>query len=112
MNKHMDLLKMMTLLQPIPTEQINILLTDGSFKISAYKKDSIIHLEDERCTKMEVILSGMVTVERIDIDGNLMTVAQFFSNDILGGNLLFSKNPNYPMTIRSKLSTMVLEIHG
>lgn len=111
MDKHMDLLEMMTLLKPIPAEQIKALLKDGRFKISTYRKNSIVHLEDDRCTKMEVILSGMVTVERIDIDGRLMTVAEFFSDDIIGGNLLFSKNPYYPMTIRSKLATMVLEIN-
>ena len=30
--------------------------------------------------------------------------------DILGGNLLFSKNPYYPMTILTKLPTDILEI--
>ena len=40
-----------------------------------------------------------------------MTVAEFLSDDILGGNLLFSKNPHYPMTITAKSPAVILEIN-
>ena len=59
---------------------------------------------------LEIILSGSVAVERIDEAGNLMTIAEFLSDDILGGNLLFSKKPYYPMTITAKQPTVILAI--
>jgi CRP-like cAMP-binding protein len=40
-----------------------------------------------------------------------MTIAEFFSDDILGGNLMFSKNPRYPMTTTAKQQTIILEIN-
>lgn len=51
-----------------------------------------------------------MTIERIDESGNFMTIADFYSNEILRGNLLFSKNPHYPMTITTKHPAVVLEI--
>jgi CRP-like cAMP-binding protein len=62
------------------------------------------------CENLEIILSGEVAVERIDESGKLMTIAEFFDGDILGGNLLFSKNPCYPMTVTAKKPTIILEI--
>jgi CRP-like cAMP-binding protein len=70
-----------------------------------------VHFSGEVCSKLEIILSGSVVVERIDESGNLMTVAEFLGDDILGGNLLFSKNPHYPMTITAKSPTVILEIN-
>jgi len=57
------------------------------------------------------ILLKKVVIERIDESGNLMTIAEFFSGDVLGGNLIFSKNPHYPMTVTAKLPTVILEIN-
>lgn len=98
------------LLNSISGETIDSYLKDGSFKIKTYGKNNIIHFTGEICLNLEVILSGKVTVERIDESGNLMTIADFYNNEILGGNLLFSKNPHYPMTITAKQPAVILEI--
>jgi CRP-like cAMP-binding protein len=39
-----------------------------------------------------------------------MSIAGFLKDEFLGGNLLFSKNPYYPMTITAKTPTVILEI--
>jgi CRP-like cAMP-binding protein len=100
-----------TLLKAIPPERIQSYLRDGSFKISTYGKNAIIHFSGEICTKLEIILEGNVHVERIDESGSLMIIAEFSNDQILGGNLLFSKNPYYPMTITTKNLAVILEIH-
>lgn len=110
MNRHLDLILKSTLLRSLPNEEIELYLHDGSFKITSYNKNNIVHFSTEVCTKLEIILSGSVAVERIDEAGNLMTIAEFFSDDILGGNLLFSKNPYYPMTITAKQEAVMLAI--
>ncbi len=111
MYKHKNLMEKSTLLKAIPSDRIQSYLRDGSFKISTYGKNAIIHFSGEVCTKLEIILDGNVHVERIDESGNLMTIAEFWSDEILGGNLLFSKNPYYPMTITAKNPVVILEIH-
>ena len=47
-------------------------------------------------------------IERIDEQGNLMTIAQCHRNEIIGGNLLFSSNPCYPMTLTATRDTVLL----
>jgi CRP-like cAMP-binding protein len=111
MNKHNSLMKKSTLLSSISADEINSYLRDGSFNISTYGKNNIVHFSGEMCLKLEIILSGRVTVDRIDESGNLMAIAEFHSDEILGGNLLFSKKPHYPMTITAKQPTAILEIN-
>ena len=106
----MTLMEQSTLLNLLTTEEIRGYLSDGSFRTAAYNKNKIVHFAGEVCAKLEIILSGQVVVERIDETGHLMTVAEFFRNDLLGGNLLFSKNPYYPMTVTAKEPTVILEI--
>jgi hypothetical protein len=89
--EYSDYLDQADLLRSLSEEEIESCLDTGSFKISAYGKNGIVHFVGEACVKLDVILSGSVVVERIDEAGNLMTVAEFIANDILGGNLLFPK---------------------
>lgn len=85
-------------------------LNDGSFMFRRYGKNSIVHCSGDSCSKLELILSGKVVVDRIDESGNIMSIAGFLKDEFLGGNLLFSKNPYYPMTITAKTPTVILEI--
>lgn len=110
MNNYIGLMKKTSLLNSIPNSELDLYLKDGSFKTIAYGKNNIIHFIGEMCLKSEILLSGKVVVERIDESGNLMTISEFYGDDILGGNLLFSKSPYYPMMITAKQPTVVLEI--
>lgn len=111
MDRRISLMRTCPPLRSITAEQMSAYLRDGSFKLSTYGKNSIVHFSGEVCSKLEFILSGTVTVERIDEAGTLMTIAQFCGGDILGGNLLFSKNRHYPMTVTAKQPSTILEIN-
>lgn len=100
-----------TLLRTLSSAEIGFCMKEGSFKITEYGKNSIVHFVGDLCSKLEIILAGRVVVERIDESGNLMTIAEFLSDDILGGNLMFSKNPHYPMTITAKQPTVIIDIN-
>lgn len=110
MVNHVDLIRNNTLLTSLPLEVIDTNLRDGSFRLCSYGKNNIMHFSGEVCGKLEIILSGKVIVERIDESGDIMTIAEFFSDEILGGNLLFSRNPHYPLTITAKQPTIIVEI--
>ncbi len=110
MHPHIHLMRKITLLNSLSDEVIVTHLKNGAFKIATYKKNSVIHFDGELCSKLEIILSGKVVVDRIDESGNLLTISEFYSDDILGGNLLFSKDPYYPMTISTQMPTEILEI--
>lgn len=99
------------LLENIDSILINKYINNSSFVIKNYNTNNILHFEGEPCNVVEIILEGKVVVERIDESGNLMNIAEFVSDDLLGGNLVFSKNPYYPMTITSKSQCRILEIN-
>lgn len=77
----------------------------------SYTKDAVIHFDSDICTNIEIIISGEVIVERINESGNLMKITEFYPDDILGGNLVFSKNPHYPMTVSAKTPVILISIH-
>lgn len=110
MNYQLKFINNATLLNSFTSEQIESYIRDGSFRLCSYGKNNIIHFPGEFCFNLELILSGNVVVERIDESGGLITIAEFDSNEILGGNLLFSKNPYYPMTITARHPTVILKI--
>ncbi len=111
MKNYLETMKLIDLIKSISHEEIELFLNEGSFKTVEYHKNNIVHFVGEVCSKLEIILSGKVVIERIDESGNLMTIAEFFSGDVLGGNLMFSKNPHYPMTVTAKEPTVILEIN-
>lgn len=110
MSEYESLLSSIILLQELNPKDIQDYLRQGHFKFISYKKNTVIHFEGDFCNKLEVILSGKVVVERLDEAGGLLTIAEFLDNDMLGGNLLFSKNPYFPMTITTKQPSVILEI--
>ncbi len=111
MKKYLELIRQIDLIKSIKPQEIDSYLTEGSCKITQYGKNNIVHFVGEVCSKLEIILSGKVVIERIDESGNLMTIAEFFGGDVLGGNLMFSKNPYYPMTVTAKDATLILEVN-
>lgn len=111
MKKYLELMKRIDLIKSINPQDIDSYLIEGSCRIIQYGKNNIVHFVGEVCSKLDIILSGKVVIERIDESGNLMTIAEFFGGDVLGGNLMFSKNPHYPMTVTAKDATTILEIN-
>ena len=110
MKNYLGLLRQIDLVKSFDTNQLASLLQAKGNKVNSYERNNIVHFVGDICENLEIILSGEVAVERIDESGKLMTIAEFFDGDILGGNLLFSKNPCYPMTVTAKKPTIILEI--
>ena len=109
--KYLELMRQIDFIKSIKPQEIDSYLNEGSCKIAAYRKNNIVHFVGEVCSNLDVIISGKVVIERIDESGNLMTIAEFLGGDVLGGNLMFSKNPYYPMTVTAKEATLILEIN-
>lgn len=109
-NQQVLLAAQTTLLKPLGAELVDKALRDGLFRVANVTRGSTIHFEGDACRRLEIVLSGQITIERIDAEGNLMTVAQCRRNEVLGGNLLFSQRPVYPMTLTAVKDTSLLLI--
>ncbi|MFA5527117.1 MAG: Crp/Fnr family transcriptional regulator [Peptostreptococcales bacterium] len=108
---YMQLMEASTLLKGLSKEQISDYIQLKKFKIVTYKKNSVIHLEGDHCTKLEIILSGKIVIERIEESGDLLIIKESYQGNILGGNLIFSNFPYYPMTVTTQKPSMLLEIN-
>ena len=75
MNKNIDLIKSTVLTKFLSDEDILTNLKSGKFKVTSYKKSSVVHFDGETCSKLEIILSGKVVVDRIGESGNLLTIS-------------------------------------
>lgn len=97
-NDYLDLIKKSSLLSTLSQEETKEYVRLGKFRFTEYTKNSVIHFEGEICTRFEIILSGNISIEKIDESGNSLSITNFDRDNILGGNLIFSNHPYYPMT--------------
>lgn len=89
------------LLSDLPAETLAAAMADGRLRFRRFALDEVIHAPGDECRTVELILSGTVAVERLDPGGRLFEVVRFGPGEILGGNLVFSREPSYPLGIRA-----------
>lgn len=98
-NKYLNVLQTIKLFRGLTDGDILNYFENADYHISTYKKGSIIALDGEICNSWDIIVSGGITIQRINPDGNILTMVDFSTGDTLGGNLIFSSTPIYPMTL-------------
>lgn len=98
------------LLAALPAGLPERLVKQGSLSLRAYRKGQLLHAEGDDCDALEVVLSGLVAVERISQDGDLMRVAEFAAGDCIGGNLLFSGEPVYSLAVTAVAPSHILRL--
>lgn len=84
---------------------------NSKYTIKKYQKDQIIHLQNEVCNNIDIVLKGQVSVQNIVKSGNILTINIFSPRDILGANLIFSHRNCYPMTVVSMSDSMILHVN-
>ncbi len=98
------------LFKGISHKSIENLLTKDSYCIKEYKKNSVIYFQNEKCNTYDIIIKGIVSIQGIDDSGNYVSISDFSDGDEFGGNLLFSRNNSYPMTVTSKTDVTVIQL--
>jgi len=109
-DQYLDALSGLSLFNVFSREELKELFDGSSYEIKRYTKGQIIHLQNEVCQAMEIILEGKVAVQKIDQEGNVLTINVFSAPDVIGAHLVFSTNNTYPMTIISETNTVILRL--
>lgn len=86
------------------------LLSTTKYEIKSYEKGQLIHLQNEICNNVDLILEGQVSVQNIVESGNVLTISAFSTPDMIGANLIFSGSNYYPMTVVASAFTTVLHM--
>lgn len=106
-----ELLLSLGLFKDFKKEQFIQLFKNARYSINIYGKGQVIHLQNEVCSAMDIVLEGEVSVQKIDSSGNILKIIVFSGSDILGANLLFSSKHVYPMTIVSESRSVIQHIY-
>ena len=102
--EHVDLFK------DLSFQNIEDLITNNSFNIKTYKKNSVIYFQNEKCSTLDVVSKGIISVQGVDDKGNYISISDFNMGDVIGGNLLFSHKNFYPMMVLAKTDATILHI--
>ena len=74
------------------------LLNNKQYKkliIKEYKKDDILFKENEKCTKIGILLEGKLSIQSYLEDGNIVIYNIINKDEMFGNNLIYSSNPRY-----------------
>lgn len=110
MDNFISVLETVDLFKCFSADELSKLFQNNLYRIKTFFKDSVVHLQNEKCECLDIILSGTVLVQKIDSNGDLLTICSFSDGEVMGENLLFSHRNFYPMTITAKCDTEILHI--
>lgn len=106
---YIDFLMAISLFKGLEKEKLAQLLGQEAF-IQKFTSGQTIYLQNEKASTMDIILDGRVLVQKIDENGNVLSIVSLEKGDMLGGNLIFSNNNEYPMTLIAKMDTKLLRM--
>ena len=110
-NQYINAISSINLFRTYREEELNKLFSSTKFEIKEYGKEQIIHLQNELCKSMDILLEGKVSVQKIDESGNVFTINVFTDREIIGANLIFSSRNYYPMTVVAASNAIILHLH-
>ena len=70
-------------------------------KHQSFKSGEIIFHENDQCTSIGIVESGVVNISSITFEGNEIIYNTLRSGDIFGNNLIFSKEATYRGNVNS-----------
>ncbi len=111
LQNYMDAILNTEMFKEFSCDRLKQLFDHFNHKIAQYNKGQIIHMENEICKSMDMVLDGKLSIQKIDRSGNVLKVTEFIGSDILGANLLFADHNAYPMTVVAELDSVVLHIY-
>lgn len=100
----------MDLFKCLSEDELESVLSNNNYNIKNYNKNSIIYMQNEKCKSLDIILEGIVSVQKINSEGNVLTINDFMSGDVIGESLVFSIDNKYPMTVFAKNDVTILNI--
>jgi len=92
-------LKKIPLLMDVDENIISELIKKRDIYERQYKKNVTVHSQGEKCTMLDVVLSGSLVAYSLAQNGSESVIFEFKSSSIIAANLLFGDNNRYPLNI-------------
>lgn len=110
MENIIKIIKKNQLFSGVSEENIKNISKDIKYYIKTYNKDEIIAHEDDECRSLSLVLSGVVEIQRLYLNGKYIVLNRLNEGDVFGEALVFSKARTYPATVISLNESKVLFI--
>jgi CRP-like cAMP-binding protein len=96
------------LFKHLSRENITQVLEMVNYQVTTYKREQVIAIEDEECSKLGIVLAGMVEVQKINPAGKTITLTRLKPGDIFGEVIIFLEVHKYPATIVAIENTKII----
>ncbi len=108
--KYIDALIGIDLFRGFERNELTTFLDSKRCSLTRYNKGQLVYLQNEICQSMDIILEGEVSIQKIDAEGNILTIQTFSAMNHIGANLLFSSRKKYPMTVAVEADAVILHL--
>lgn len=78
--------------------------------VHQFQKGEIIHLKNDLCQAVDLILKGKVGLQSTDPDGNILSVHLLSRGEMNGAGLLFASDNRYPMMVIAESQVTILRL--
>lgn len=109
-SQYVDSLASTRLFETYPRAELENLLRTGTCRVRSYAKGQVIHLQNDPCEDVDLVMKGKVLALSINSEGHSLIVAIFREKELLGENLVFSSRNRYPLTIIAALDSDILSM--
>lgn len=94
-----DILQSIPLFTTISKSSLEKQITDNHIYQRQYMKGVTVHNANDTCRTLDIVLSGSLVAYSLSTNGSSTTIFEFNKGSIIGANLLFGENHNYPLNI-------------
>lgn len=78
--------------------------------ITNYSKNEVVAVEDSSCSKIGIVLSGSIEIQKLYVSGKIITLGKLIEGNIFGEVVIFSNKNTYPATVISSDNSSILFI--
>lgn len=83
----------------VEKEKLADLFARGKIIRRLYRSGLTVHEQHEKCTGMDLVYTGKLVAYSLAANGSETVVFEFASHSVIGANLLYGDQTNYPMNI-------------
>lgn len=104
-------LKNCKLFKDFSDSEITEIINSKDSSIKFYSSNDVIFMQEESCNHLSIVLDGIIEIQKLDADGNILIVSTLEKGNVFGESLLFGDRHFYPMSVVCKNSSNVIHIH-
>lgn len=107
---YVDFIAATALFSSFDRGELEVIFEDLPCSLLEYRKGSILHLLNDICVALDLVIGGKVSMQSVDADGNTLWIQEVSAGEIIGAGLLFAKHNYYPMMSVAESDVTILRL--